>query len=1142
MCLEGTRQDILQNIRIWVADLEAPNILWVNGYPGVGKSAIASTIVEELHSSNRCGSSFFFQRERASAMTPSAFWCKVAYDLARRYPGIRKHIVTALIANESFPTTLNIDALFRELISEPLTKSDEIPIDKLPVIVLDALDECGGIDGWRSDHRKKLIRTLKSWSSLSRRFKLVVTSRWEEDIERLFSTISHHPVEVFSGEKANSASAVDIRTFLLHELGQLLDRYPSLPSDWPGEEEIVRLINGANGMFIWIKTVIKLLESGEPRRTLRQVLSNGAGSMADLYAWILHASFPKPSGDDVKDFKSALGAVIFAKEPLDVANLAHFLSIDGSTMEYICNGLKSVLDCGKIIRVRHQSFVDFLLDSKECPPAFLLSKSREATSLALCCLNTMKQHLKFNICDLESSYVRNQDVPNLAQRVDECIPPYLSYSSRYWTTHLADTPFNNDIRNGVKYFMDYQFLWWLETMSLLKRISIGPNMLHSLINWLQKANQDDSLATDMQKFAAAFASVISQSTPHIYISAIAFAPRSLGVSKQYLSQYPQTLTVRSGGCNSWSSIQSIDIDHKDLFLSVSISSDGKRIVSGSSDRTVRIWDAETGQTILGPLHGHSHSVYSASFSPDGKRVVSCSSDHTIRVWDAETGGTVLDPLHGHRDAVNSVSFSPDGKRIVSGSSDHMIRVWDAETGEMVLGPLRGHRDSVNSVSLSPDGKRIASGSMDAKIRVWDAETGEVVLGPLQGHSHSVCAPHIYLSALPFAPRSLGVSKQYLEHYRQTLRVKNGGYNSWPAIQSACAGHKGSVYSAAFSSDGRRIVSGGHDNTVRVWDAETGKVVIGPLKGHRGAVYSVAFSPDGRRIVSGSWDHTIRVWDASTGRKIADPFQGHRNCVQSVSFSPDGRRIVSGSWDQTIRVWNAETGQTVLDPLEGHTDKVCSVVFSPDGGRIVSGSYDRMIRVWDTATTPTGVRQLHGHAEAVISVSFSPNGSQILSGSGDCTIRVWNAETGNMVLSLLQGYGNIAWSVAFSPDGEQILSGSQDGKIRVWDAETGETFASPFQGHVDAVLSVAFSPDGERIVSGSNDQTIRVWNMEKAEEFPSPFQGYQGGAEFVSLSSDGNLLPSDPDDCETRLWDSKSDDYSVSLLYAVAQTDNSLIFF
>jgi hypothetical protein len=152
-------------------------------------------------------------------------------------------------------------------------------------------------------------------------------------------------------------------------------------------------------------------------------------------------------------------------------------------------------------------------------------------------------------------------------------------------------------------------------------------------------------------------------------------------------------------------------------------------------------------------------------------------------------------------------------------------------------------------------------------------------------------------------------------------------------------------SVAFSPDGRRIVSGS-DDTIRLWDAETGQPVGQPLTGHTDAVLSVAFSPDGHRIASGSWDKTVRLWDAGTGQPVGQPLTGHQNAVRSVAFSPDGRRIVSGSDDFTILLWDAETGQPGGQPLTGHTDRVSSVAFSPDGRRIVSGSDDKTVRVWD----------------------------------------------------------------------------------------------------------------------------------------------------------------------------------------------------
>lgn len=175
--MEGTRKDILERIDKWTTDLDAPNVLWLIGHPGVGKSAIATNAVAKLRASKRLGSSFFLQRQNAAVMTPHSLWRTVAYDLAKRHPSIRKTLVAKMKTGEIIPTTTDVDTLFLHFIHEPLTKSEDIPKGELPVIVIDALDECGGLDGQHSEHRWNLIRTLKSWSSLSGKFKLIVTLR-----------------------------------------------------------------------------------------------------------------------------------------------------------------------------------------------------------------------------------------------------------------------------------------------------------------------------------------------------------------------------------------------------------------------------------------------------------------------------------------------------------------------------------------------------------------------------------------------------------------------------------------------------------------------------------------------------------------------------------------------------------------------------------------------------------------------------------------------------------------------------------------------------------------------------------------------------------------------------------------------------
>ncbi|KIN96361.1 hypothetical protein M404DRAFT_82641, partial [Pisolithus tinctorius Marx 270] len=171
-------------------------------------------------------------------------------------------------------------------------------------------------------------------------------------------------------------------------------------------------------------------------------------------------------------------------------------------------------------------------------------------------------------------------------------------------------------------------------------------------------------------------------------------------------------------------------------------------------------------------------------------------------------------------------------------------------------------------------------------------------------SHS--APHLYISALPFTPLKTMVAKMLMPKFSSLVQVAHGGLEDWPAVQLYLQGHSDEVRSVAFSPDGKRIVSGLLDNTVRVWDAERGVQISSPLEGHTWSVTSVAFSPDRKRIriVSGSEDNTVRVWDAERGMQIGSPLEGHTEPVDSVAFSPDGKRMVSGSWDKTVRVWDA----------------------------------------------------------------------------------------------------------------------------------------------------------------------------------------------------------------------------------------------
>ncbi|WP_110580089.1 nSTAND1 domain-containing NTPase, partial [Microcystis aeruginosa] len=366
--------------------------------------------------------------------------------------------------------------------------------------------------------------------------------------------------------------------------------------------------------------------------------------------------------------------------------------------------------------------------------------------------------------------------------------------------------------------------------------------------------------------------------------------------------------------------------HDKLVTSVNFSPDGKTLVSGSWDGTIKLWNVETGQEIR-TLKGHDGSVSSVNFSPDGKTLVSGSWDGTIKLWNVETGQEIR-TLKGHDGSVSSVNFSPDGKTLVSGSWDGTIKLWNVETGQEIR-TFKGHDNLVTSVNFSPDGKTLVSGSVDKTIKLWNVETGQEI---------------------------------------RTFK-----------------GHDGYVISVNFSPDGKTLVSGSVDKTIKLWNVETGQE-IRTFKGHDGYVISVNFSPDGKTLVSGSVDKTIKLWNVETGQEIRT-FKGHDGNVISVNFSPDGKTLVSGSVDKTIKLWNVETGQEIRT-LKGHDNLVSSVNFSPDGKTLVSGSDDKTIKLWNVETGQE-IRTLKGHDKLVTSVNFSPDGKTLVSGSDDNTIKLWN---------------------------------------------------------------------------------------------------------------------------------------------------------
>jgi len=285
-------------------------------------------------------------------------------------------------------------------------------------------------------------------------------------------------------------------------------------------------------------------------------------------------------------------------------------------------------------------------------------------------------------------------------------------------------------------------------------------------------------------------------------------------------------------------------------------------------------------------------------------------------------------------------------------------------------------------------------------------------------------------------------------------------------------HSGRMFDATFSGNGDQILSGAADNTLMVWDVETGRCKVS-FTGHEAPVVSVAVTPNGLLALSGSGDKTMRMWDLLTGHCLAT-LVGHHDTVQKIALSADGRRVVSASHDTSVWVWDVNTGRC-LRRLEGHTGFVKGLALSSDGCRAVSGADDKTVGIWDVDKGRCLAR-LQGHTASVRSVALSNDGRRAISGSDDCTVRVWDCDESRCTATL-EGHTDKVWAVTLSGDGRRAVSASDDQMVRVWDLDTGFCVAI-LEGHTDSVSGIALSGDGRFALTWAVNGVARLWFLDE----------------------------------------------------------------
>ncbi len=304
------------------------------------------------------------------------------------------------------------------------------------------------------------------------------------------------------------------------------------------------------------------------------------------------------------------------------------------------------------------------------------------------------------------------------------------------------------------------------------------------------------------------------------------------------------------------------VGHRWGVMSIAYSPDGKQALSGSKDKTVKLWDLQKGE-ILASWVGHEGTVTSVAFGPYGRLALSGSADKTVRLWNVKTG-KLIETFQGHEYGITAVAISPDGSLGLSGSVDHTAKLWDLGSLELVS-TWRGHRFPVYAVAFSPDSEKALTGGLD--IKYWDVSRGNL-LATWKATDDEADSP--------FGAPEPSTKKEDLLM---------------------------GIWSLAFDAEGKRAIAGGFDRAITLWEVKTGRP-IARWTGHYLPVSSAVFSPDGKHVLSSSLDKTLRLWDIKLGMDITS-WQGHAMGVVSAALRPDGKQALSGSTDTTLRLWKVE---------------------------------------------------------------------------------------------------------------------------------------------------------------------------------------------------------------------------------------------
>jgi WD40 repeat protein len=613
---------------------------------------------------------------------------------------------------------------------------------------------------------------------------------------------------------------------------------------------------------------------------------------------------------------------------------------------------------------------------------------------------------------------------------------------------------------------------------------------------------------------------------------------------------------------------------------VAFSHDGRFAATGSSDKTVKLWETSTGREIRSYM-GHTSGIRCLNFGPGDRYLASVDRDDHLKIWEVPTSRLIHD-IFLPDDRILSVVFLPDGNSIIAGTEDHhAIRFSLADASEM----QRFHPDTADipmqknfgyptarSVEISPNGKMLLTGSNDYSAFLFDLRTGKQVRKFKNGRntctSCSIDA-HFSPSGEEIVVGNMDSVFVWRTSDAQFLRSMQGRRSRWDdaaysydgkyiasTLFGECQiwnastgkpvtmleGHLRDITSFRFHPSANLVITGSEDRTAKIWRIPQGKEVLS-LRGYLndvdekilsdGYMYWVAFmneiklSPDGKYAAIGKMGNLAKLYDFYTGKPV-QVFRGHEGIVISLDFSPDGKYLATGAADGTARVWEVSTGKMVVSLPERTANIPCfSVDFSPDGKLLATGSWDGRVRIWEVATGRL-LQSIRAHEDvSPYAVQFSHNGLYVISGGLDRKLKMFEIDTGEEVREFI-GHTDVVSAVRRLPEYNRIMTACWDGKARLWDLSTGMLLRK-FTAHGARVQCLDIDETGNYMVTGSDDNTAKLWDIRTGKVLRT-FEGHRGTVSSVNIDSSGQWLVTGSHDGTLKTWNLKTGELLLTYIF------------